>query len=47
MVCWDHRRGVVGKTSGIVRQVADVAIGHAEGRDDAGMVGCNGVEIAH
>src|SRR6185436_16920309 len=29
------------------RQVADVAIGHAEERDDGGLVGCNAVEIAH
>jgi hypothetical protein len=42
-----HLGGILGKDARHRRQVADVAIGHAEERDDGGLVGCNAVEIAH
>jgi len=42
-----HLGGILGKDARHRRQVADVAIDHAEERDDGSLVDCNGVEIAH
>ena len=42
----DHRSRVVGKHARHWRQVADVAVDDAEQRDDRGLVGGDGIEIA-
>jgi len=42
----DHRGRVVGKHARHRRQIADVTVDDAEQRDDRGLVGCDGIEIA-
>ena len=43
----DHRRRVIRKHAGHRRQVADVAVDHAKQRDDGGLVGGDGIQVAH
>jgi hypothetical protein len=41
----DDRRRKIGKHAGHRRQVADIAVQHAEGRNDGRLVGRNRIEI--
>jgi len=43
----DDRCGIIREDTGHRRQVADIAVDHAEQRDDGGLVGGDAVEIAH
>lgn len=43
----DHRRRVFGKHARHSCEVADIAIDDAEERKDGGLIGRNGIQIAH
>jgi hypothetical protein len=43
----DHWSWIVWEDAGHLREVADIAVDHAEEREDGGLVGRDAVEVAH